>query len=164
MSIIMSVSPQSPARVSFLDNSREFHFSISDHFNFTFTSRKKVKGYFFTFHFSKKVKAIWISLFFSRKKSEIRCGVWPDISLSSKIAFFWMWNFSKFKFYLCTSSSNSSLWLQINIVRGTTDPGIASLTWIKSPAEKQANSVERKIQYSIGSNFDHKIALREAPP
>ena len=42
-----------------------------------------------------------------------------------------------------------------NIARGTTDPGIASITWIISPATKQANSLERKIQvkHSIGSNF-----------
>ena len=42
-----------------------------------------------------------------------------------------------------------------NIARGTTDPGIASMTWIISPATKQANSLERKIQvkHFIGSNF-----------
>ena len=42
-----------------------------------------------------------------------------------------------------------------NIARGTTDPGIASITWFISPATKQANSVVRKIQvkHSIGSNF-----------
>ena len=42
-----------------------------------------------------------------------------------------------------------------NIARGTTDPGIASITWIISPATKLANSEERKIQvkHSIGSNF-----------
>ena len=35
------------------------------------------------------------------------------------------------------------------------DPGIASITWIISPAIKQANSLERKIQvkHFIGSNF-----------
>jgi hypothetical protein len=44
-----------------------------------------------------------------------------------------------------------------NIARGTTDPGIASITWIISPATKQANSLESKIQvkHSIGSNFGH---------
>ena len=42
-----------------------------------------------------------------------------------------------------------------NIARGTTDPGIASVTWIISSATKQENSLERKIQvkHSIGSNF-----------
>ena len=42
-----------------------------------------------------------------------------------------------------------------NIARGTTDPDIASITWIISPATKQANSLERKIQvkHFIGSNF-----------
>jgi len=47
-----------------------------------------------------------------------------------------------------------------NIARGTTDPGIASITWFISPATKQANSVERKIQvkHSIGSKFGHQIA------
>ena len=34
-----------------------------------------------------------------------------------------------------------------NIARGTTDPGIASITWLISPATKQANSVERKIPH-----------------
>ena len=37
--------------------------------------------------------------------------------------------------------------LKANIARGTTDPGIASITCIISPATKQANSVERKIQH-----------------
>ena len=45
-----------------------------------------------------------------------------------------------------------------NIARGTTDPGIASITWIISPDTKQANSVERKIQHSIRPNFDHQVA------
>ena len=42
-----------------------------------------------------------------------------------------------------------------NIARGTTDPGIASITWIISPSTKQTNSIERKIQvkHSIGYNF-----------
>ena len=51
-----------------------------------------------------------------------------------------------------------------NIARGTTDPGIASITWLISPATKQANSVERKIQHSIGSNFDHQVALTALVP
>ena len=44
-----------------------------------------------------------------------------------------------------------------DIAGGTTDPGIASITWIISSATKQANSIERKIQieHSIGSNFGH---------
>ena len=40
----------------------------------------------------------------------------------------------------------------LNIARG-----IASITW--RAATKQANSVERKIQHYIGSNFDHQVAL-----
>ena len=36
--------------------------------------------------------------------------------------------------------------IQKNIARGTTDPGIASLTWIIFPATKLANSVAWKIQ------------------
>ena len=51
-----------------------------------------------------------------------------------------------------------------NIARGTSDPGIASITWLISPATKQANSVERKIQHSIGSNFDHQVALTALVP
>ncbi len=45
--------------------------------------------------------------------------------------------------------------LQKNIARGTTDPGIASLTWIISPATNQANSVESKILVKFG----HKVAF-----
>ena len=52
----------------------------------------------------------------------------------------------------------------INIARGTTDPGIASITWIISPTSKQANSEERKIQQFIGSNFDHQVALTALVP
>ena len=52
----------------------------------------------------------------------------------------------------------------LNIARGTTDPGIASISWIISSATKQANSVERKIQHSIGSNFDHQVALTALVP
>ena len=66
-----------------------FSFSISSHLSFTFNSRKRVKGiYFSLFTSRKKWKLSEFHSFFSRKKSEIRCGVWPDISLSSQIVFF----------------------------------------------------------------------------
>ena len=59
-----------------------------------------------------------------------------------------------------------------NIARGTTDPDIASITWIISQATKQTNSVERKIQVkdsivfnlatdgttSISYEFTHQMA------
>ena len=65
------------------------------------------------------------------------------------------WNVTQWPNFepICNKSENASL--NENIARGTTDPGIASITWFISPATKQANSVERKIQvkHSIGSNF-----------
>jgi len=62
-----------------------FSFSISSHLSFTFNSRKRVKGiYFSLFTSRKKWKLSEFHSFFSRKKSEIRCGVWPDISLTSE--------------------------------------------------------------------------------
>ena len=65
-----------------------FSFSISSHLSFTFNSRKRVKGiYFSLFTSRKKWKLSEFHSFFSRKKSEIRYGVWPDISLSSQIVF-----------------------------------------------------------------------------
>ena len=66
-----------------------FSFSISSHLSFTFNSRKRVKGiYFSLFTSRKKWKLSEFHSFFSRNKSEIRYGVWPDISLSSQIVFF----------------------------------------------------------------------------
>ena len=53
-----------------------FLFSISSRFNFTFTSRKRVKGFYFSLFTSrKKWKLSVFHSFFSSKKSEIRCGV-----------------------------------------------------------------------------------------
>ena len=65
--------------------------------------------------------------------------------------------------------TNKALWE--NIARGTTDPGIASITWIIFPAAKLANSVARKIQVKyfkidfngtwigcITSKFGHQMA------
>ena len=50
--------------------------------------------------------------------------------------------------------------IMTNIARGTTDPGIASIIRIISPATKQANSLERKknqVKHSIASNFGHQV-------
>ena len=53
-----------------------FSFSISSRFNFTFISRKRVKGFHFSLFTSrKKWKLSVFHSFFSRKKSEIRSGV-----------------------------------------------------------------------------------------
>ena len=53
-----------------------FSFSISSRYNFAFTSRKSVKGFYFSLFTSrKKWKLSAFHSFFSRKKSEIRCGV-----------------------------------------------------------------------------------------
>ena len=86
-----------------------FSFSISSHLSFTFNSRKRVKGiYFSLFTSRKKWKLSEFHSFFSRKKSEIRCGVWPDISLSSQIVFFLKSSsicFASFLEYI-----NGSLW------------------------------------------------------
>ena len=92
-----------------------FSFSISSHLSFTFNSRRRVKGiYFSLFTSRKKWKLSEFHSFFSRKKSEIRSGVWPDLSLSSQILFFFNFDFYfKFKFHICASSSHSSLRLQI---------------------------------------------------
>ena len=61
--------------------------------------------------------------------------------------------------------------LDLNIARGTADPGIASITWIIFPATKLANSVAKKIQVKyfkidfsgtwigcITSKFGHQMA------
>ena len=61
-----------------------------------------------------------------------------------------------FRVYFISSVRNSLIGTPSeNIARGTTDPGIASITWIISPATKQANSLEKRIQvkHSLGSNF-----------
>ena len=66
-----------------------FSFSISSHLSFTFNSRKRVKGiYFSLFTSRKKWKLSEFHSFSREKKSEIRCGVWPDLSLSSQILSF----------------------------------------------------------------------------
>ena len=53
-----------------------FSFSISSRFNFTFTSRKGVKGFYHSLFTSrKKWKLSIFHSFFSRNKSEIRCGL-----------------------------------------------------------------------------------------
>ena len=53
-----------------------FSFSISSHFNFTFTSRKRVKGFYLSlFPSKKKWKLSVFHSFFSRKKGEIRSGL-----------------------------------------------------------------------------------------
>ena len=82
---------QRPARFLFLKNFFNFHFSfsISSHLSFTFNSRKRVKGiYFSLFTSRKKWKLSEFHSFFSRKKSEIRYGVWPDISIFPNCIFF----------------------------------------------------------------------------
>ena len=71
---ICQIVNHKPARVSFLENSRDFFWN--------FTSRSRSRGIsislslleksetknHFTFHFSKRVKGIFVSLFISRKK------------------------------------------------------------------------------------------------
>ena len=62
-----------------------------------------------------------------------------------------MWNFGKF---------------YQNIARGTTDPGIASITWLSLylSSYKAGKFSRKKIQHSIGSNFDHQVALKALFP
>ena len=72
---------------------------------------------------------------------------WPTLEL-------WKWCHAPNDQILNWFATNQKMHIW-NIARGTTDPGIASMTWIISSATKQANSLGRKIQvkHSIGSNF-----------
>ena len=93
--------------------------------------------------------------FLEKKEVKIFCQgtriAVKTVGTLSMIALF-IWQVSSYFILTCIITKGTP---SENIARGTTDPGIASITWIISPATKQANSLERKIQvkHSIGSNF-----------
>ena len=94
----------------------------------------------------------WITQFFQIVCALQGTTIWKMRSWGfRKCGTFWVYDFLKGSYW----RSKLKQILRKNIARGTTDPGIASITWIISPATKQANSLERKIQvkHSIGSNF-----------